>query len=109
MLSIAVSGTGSSQTVFQIPETAVYQMDLGLRTCLPCCCQDASVGSQTATTNSFSPSTRWDVISKLNGRYPPVCLPISSPFTQTVASQSTAPKCSKTRFSCHFSGMVKVL
>ena len=46
-------GTGSSQTVCQMPETAVYQMLLGSRTCFPRSCQWLSVGSQTATTSSL--------------------------------------------------------
>ena len=45
--------TGSSQTVCQMPLVGVYQMPLGLRTCLPRGWVPASVGSQAVTINSF--------------------------------------------------------
>ena len=44
---MCASGTGSIQTVCQMPVTGVYQMPPGLRTCLPRGCAPASVGSQT--------------------------------------------------------------
>ncbi len=62
------AGTPSSQTVCQMPETGVYQMPAGRSTCLPRCCRPESDGSHTETSNSFSPSCRAGVISKLKGR-----------------------------------------
>src|ERR1035438_6661529 len=49
------SGTGSSHTVCQMPDTAVYQMLFGFSTCLPRGCGPVSLGSHTATTISSSP------------------------------------------------------
>ena len=42
------AGTGSSQTVCQMPVTAVYQMLFGSSTCLPRGCVPRSVGSSHA-------------------------------------------------------------
>ena len=65
---IEVVGTGSIQTVCQIPLTEVYQMPDGFCVCFPRACVQLSVGSVTATTTSCSlPGERWSVISKLNG------------------------------------------
>jgi hypothetical protein len=49
------AGTGSSQTVCQMPVTGVYQMPPGFWICLPRGWLPASVGSQTATTISCGP------------------------------------------------------
>src|SRR5579864_9205360 len=46
-LSMCAALTGSSQTVCQIPLVEVYQMPLGLRTCLPRGWVLLSVGSET--------------------------------------------------------------
>src|SRR6185295_13117776 len=93
------AGTGSSQTVCQMPETAVYQMPLGLSTCLPRGCRPVSVGSQTATTSSCESDCGFkaSVISNVNGSYPPSCVPTDLPLTKTSARQSTAPKWSSNR------------
>ncbi len=47
--------TGSIQTVCQMPDTAVYQMPLGLSRCLPMAWAPSSVGSYTPTTSSCGP------------------------------------------------------
>src|SRR5688572_15061195 len=70
--SMEVSETGSNQGVCQIPVTGVYQIPPGFRTCFPRGCGPASVGSQTATTNSWPPDfLRASVMLKLNLSYPP--------------------------------------
>ena len=46
-------GTGSSQTVCQIPLTGVYQIPPGADVCLPRGCSPRSVGSQTRTFSVF--------------------------------------------------------
>ena len=80
--SIDSSGTGSIQTVCQIPVTDVYQIPLGSLTCLPRAWVQVSVGSQTETASScVARSPRSSVTSKLNGVYPPLWSPASSPFT----------------------------
>ena len=98
------SATGSSQTVCQMPVTGVYQMPSGLLTCLPRGCASASVGSHTRTTSSPLPSFSASVTSTENGSLPPRCVTSSFPFTQTVASQSTAPKCRRPRSPFHAAG-----
>src|ERR1035437_1310497 len=88
-----------------MPLVEVYQMPFGLRTCLPRGCVPASVGSQAVTINSFGPDgLSASVMSKLKASYPPRCWPISLPFTQTLASKSTAPKCSSNRWPFHLWG-----
>ena len=68
----------------------------------------ASVGSHTRTFSSLSPFLSAAVMSNSNGVKPPVCVPTQTPFTQTSAFQSTAPKCSSTRLPFHFGEIVKV-
>ena len=101
-------GTASSHTVCQMPLTGVYQMPSGRFTCLPRGWQPASVGSHTRTFSSLSPFLSAAVMSNSNGVKPPVCVPTQTPFTQTSAFQSTAPKCSSTRLPFHFGEIVKV-
>src|ERR1035437_9818403 len=92
-----------------MPLVEVYQMPFGLRTCLPRGCVPASVGSQAVTINSFGPDgLSASVMSKLKASYPPRCWPISLPFTQTLASKSTAPKCSSNRWPFHLWGTSNV-
>ncbi len=62
------SGTCSSQTVCQMPETGVYQMPPGSVTCLPWSCQAVSVASVAFTTRVLSPGLRAAVMSNENGR-----------------------------------------
>ena len=111
--SMKVLGTTSIQAVPQMPETRLYQMDLGWITCFPRCCQCVSVGSQTRTPSSLSrvgslSSCSASVISKQKGRHPPWCSPTSFPLTNTSVDQSTASKCSSTRFPRHPSGILNV-
>ena len=47
-------------------------------------------------------------MSKVNASYPPRCPPSRLPLSATAASQSTAPKCSSTRWPDHSFGTVKV-
>ncbi len=54
--SMCSAFTCSSQTVCQMPVTAVYQMPFGSSTCLPRGASPRSVSSVTMTTISFSPS-----------------------------------------------------
>src|SRR5438876_226086 len=104
-----VGGTGSSHTVCQIPEHGVYQIPSGLVVCFPRACVSA-VTSVTSTTTSCSPEGRSaSVMSKEKLSYPPVCLPTSLPFTRTLDSKSTAPKCRITRWDFQFAGTVNVL
>jgi hypothetical protein len=61
--SMALSGTGSIQTVCQIPVTDVYQMPFGRLTCLP----RGYVGSHTPTSRSCGPFGRSaSVMSSVN-------------------------------------------
>src|SRR5690554_2045275 len=104
--SICTSGTGSNQTVCQIPVTGVYQIPCGLFTCLPLGWYPSSVGSHTFTTTVLFPLTNAGVTSNEKGVYPPVCCPTFVSFTHTSAFQSTAPKCRSTLWFFHFDGPV---
>src|SRR5262249_40020671 len=109
-------GTGSSQTVCQMPVTGVYQIPPGLLTCLPRGCAAPSVGSHTRTSSSFFPGLSASVMSKENGAEPPLCpsaslspsTGISVPLTSTVVCQSTASKWRSTRLSFHPAGTSNV-
>ena len=102
---MCASGTASSHTVCQMPVVGVYQMPCGFCICLPIGWVPLSVGSHAATTNCCGPvGVNAAVMSKLNGSYPPRCVPTVVPFTVTVVSQSTAPKCSSTRLPFHAAG-----
>ena len=50
-------GTGSSQTVCQMPDWAVYQILPRSRRCLPRACTPVSERSRTRTSSTFSPSS----------------------------------------------------
>ena len=99
-------GTGSSHTVCQMPDTGVYQMPFGSRICLPRGCSPADDGSHADSTSSFAPSRRKSVRSKENAVEPPAWLPTSAPLSQSVASKSTASKCTSTRWPCQAAGTV---
>src|SRR5437660_11705986 len=86
-------GSPSVHTVCQMPVTGVYQMLLGLVSCLPTGWLPFSVGSHTQTISSCSPSFfRALETSTVNGSNPPLCSPTSLSLTNTLVCQSTAPK-----------------
>ena len=66
------------------------------------------VESHTRTEREFSPPFKNLVMSNENGVYPPVCSPIFSPFTNTSAFQSTAPKFKSTFLPFQSSGTLNL-
>ena len=67
MEAIWFSFTGSSHTVCQMPETAVYQMPCGRLACFPTGCGPLLVGSHTRTVSLLLPFCSASVMSKQKG------------------------------------------
>jgi hypothetical protein len=101
--------TGSSHTVCQMPDAAVYQMPVGSRRCLPIGNRLPSIGECAPTMISLAPARSALVMSNENASKPPVCVPTGVPFTHTRVSQVTAPKFSSTRRPSQVDGTVNVL